>query len=279
MKILFLGICQCFRLFKIQSSTHLSRWMVRKRSMLNWKKATRTQGRFWLKLIASLRIIHPGVGREVLDRLVDNHSFPTAGSLNILAKDLNDKQLKLVVDQLEFVSSQPWWQQTQSWLKDAGLSLEEELKSWSENVQVKEVTPSDSGNINKWLNTTGEWLEGLRWYLEQKEFEEAEDILEEYAEEWLNEGFDPLELLFWLREIPSVLLTARPVLCWLAAKSCHMLGLKFLVGYYCNAAENSLASFSRLTRDEEQWKGIEINDHGLTVGELLIKINQLKGAK
>jgi hypothetical protein len=86
-----------------------------------------------------------------------------------------------------------------------------------------------------------------------------------------------LELLFWLREIPSVLLTARPVLCWLAAKSCQMLGLKFLVGYYCNSAENSLASFSRFTRDEEQWKGIEINEYGLTVGELLNKINQLKG--
>jgi hypothetical protein len=242
-------------------------------------------GRFWLKLIASLRILHLGNGKEVLDRLVDNHSFPTAGSLNIFAKDLKNQRLTLVVDKIEFVSSQPWWQKTRSWLNDAGLIVENNQAGsdlYSTAVQItddNQPSKPDMENLEEWLNTTGEWLQGLRWYLEQKEFEEAGDILEQYAEEWLNEGFDPLELLFWLREIPSVLLTARPVLCWLAVKSCHMLGLKFLVGYYCNAAENSLASFSRFTRDEEQWKGIEINDHGLTVGELLVNINQLKGAK
>jgi hypothetical protein len=241
-------------------------------------------GRFWLKLIASLRILHLGIGKEVLDRLVDNHSFPTAGSLNIFAKDLKNQRLTLVVDKIEFVSSQPWWQQTQSWLNDAGLFVEvyqggSDLKSPAVWITGDQPPIPDTEDVSGWLNSTGEWLEGLRWYLEQKEFEEAGNILEQYAEEWLNGGFDPLELLFWLREIPSVLLTARPVLCGLAAKSCHKLGLKFLVGYYCNTAENSLASFSRFTRDEEQWKGIEINDHGLTVGELLKKINQLKGAK
>ena len=168
-------------------------------------------------------------------------------------------------------------------LNDAGFFVEDNQAGSDLNsatVQIEggnQPSKPELEDLEEWLNATGEWLEGLRWYLEQKEFEEAGDILEKYAEQWLNEGFDPLELLFWLREIPSVLLTARPVLCWLAAKSCQMLGLKFLVGYYCNAAENSLASFSRFTRDEEQWKGIEINDHGLTVGYLLIKINLLKG--
>jgi hypothetical protein len=49
-----------------------------------------------------------------------------------------------------------------------------------------------------------------------------------------------------------------------------------LVNYYSNAAEHSLSSLSRFSRNQDEWFSIEINEGGMTVGELLEKINQLK---
>jgi len=131
-------------------------------------------------------------------------------------------------------------------------------------------------HLSDWLLTRDEWLESLRINLALKEFETAGDLMEKYAEAWMEQNHDSLELLFWFREIPGVLLTSQPVLCMLAAIACKRLALTFLVNYYCNAAENSLASLSRFSRNTDQWLRIEINDDGLTVGELLEKINGLK---
>lgn len=131
-------------------------------------------------------------------------------------------------------------------------------------------------HLSDWLITRDEWLESLRINLAIKEFETAGELLEKNAETWMDQKHDSLELLFWFREIPGVLLTSQPVLCMVAATACKKLALTFLVNYYCNAAEHSLASLSRFSRDEAHWKLIEINEQGLTVGQLLEKIENLK---
>lgn len=140
----------------------------------------------------------------------------------------------------------------------------------------KKEIESQLSTLANWLMLNEEWLEGFRALIALKEFEQAGDILENYGEIWLEEGFNRLELLFWLRELPSVLLEARPQLCWLAAKACKDLNLKFLMSYYINHAENTLASFSRFSRNHDQWMQIEINDSGLKVGTLFEKLTQLK---
>lgn len=130
--------------------------------------------------------------------------------------------------------------------------------------------------LGEWLFSKDEWLEGIRVLIHRKEFEQAGEILEKFGETWLEEEFDRLEMLFWLREIPSVLLESSPLLCWLAAKASKDLNMKFLMGYYINHAENSLASLSRFSRTQEQWLQMEINEAGLTIGTMVEKINQLK---
>ncbi|HSM25409.1 MAG TPA: hypothetical protein VK856_11145 [Anaerolineaceae bacterium] len=130
--------------------------------------------------------------------------------------------------------------------------------------------------LAEWLFRQGELLELLRLYLQNKDFELAGDLLERNGEAWLHQEIDSLELLFWLRELPSVLLTARPALCWLAALACKQLGLTFLTNYYINAAENSLASFMRFSRVEAEWRKIEVNEAGLSIGWLMDKLEQLK---
>lgn len=130
--------------------------------------------------------------------------------------------------------------------------------------------------LGEWLFSKEEWLEGIRVLIQRKEFELAGEILEKFGESWLENGFDRLEMLFWLREIPSVLLESSPLLCWLAAKASKDLNMKFLIGYYINHAENSLASLSRFSRNQEQWLQMEINEAGLTIGTMVEKINQLK---
>lgn len=238
-------------------------------------------GSFWFKLIAGLRIHYPDVGKDVLNCLLDNHSIPTANSIKNLLNDLKGQQIHLMLMNKELVSNQPWWQQTQSWLQNEGWMVDEMPNEYDVVHQMDQTEANQPVNLefddlSEWMKTTGEWLEGLRWCLQQKEFEKAGDILEQNAELWLQDGFDPLELLYWLREIPSVLLNARPVLCWLGVKACHALQLPFLVNYYSHAAEHSLNSLSRLSRNPDEWLNIEINENGVTVGALLQKINLLK---
>ena len=242
-------------------------------------------GRFWLKFVAGLRKIKPEIGKDILSGLIDHHSHPLPTTLDKLTQELSDLRIQLVFENIQFLSALPWWDAVENWLKNASNSIhwigiqtssaagESALESL--NLPEGTLAALPTGDVAR-LIENDEWLEVLRIYIFQKEFEEAGDILEQKAENWLQQGFDPLELLFWLREIPSVLLNARPILCWLAAKACKQLGLPFLVNYYINVAENSLASFSRFSRDPEQWSMIELNESGVTIGDLNNKLGQLK---
>ncbi len=242
-------------------------------------------GRFWLKFVAGLRKIKPGIGKDILSGLIDHHSHPLPTTLDKLTQELDDLKIQLVFENIQFLSALPWWDAVENWLKNANNSLHwigvqtntADGESALESLNLPEGTIAAINNWDVvWLTENGEWLEVLRIYLYQKEFEEAGDILEQKAENWLQQGFDPLELLFWLREMPSVLLNARPILCWLAAKASKQLDLPFLVNYYINVAENSLASFSRFSRDPKQWLTIELNEAGVTIGDLNNKLGQLK---
>ncbi len=81
-------------------------------------------------------------------------------------------------------------------------------------------------NLADWLIKQGEWMEAYRWLLFIKDFEAAGELLESRGLQWLTNGGDALTLLFWLRELPSVLLNARPIPAYLAAKAAFQLGLK-----------------------------------------------------
>lgn len=156
------------------------------------------------------------------------------------------------------------------------------IHGWSNLFDSKTKTKESSeqaaflSELVSWLFSNNEWLEGIRILIQLKEFEKAGDILEINGESRLEQGFEPLEMLFWLRELPSVLLESRPVLCWLAAKACKELNLKFLMSYYINHAENSLTSLTRISRNQDEWLQIEINEDGLKIGTLLEKLNLLK---
>ncbi len=239
------------------------------------EKEDHDPGRFWLKFIAGLRKVIPDIGREILNTLIDHHSQPLPDALEKLTLEFETQKVVLVFMNIDFTSNLSWWQQVEKWL-----GLQKENVRWiglkGLDFSQQNATKSNFQYSFDQLADKNEWLEVLRMLLSQKEFEQAGEIIEEHGETWLEYGFDPLELLFWLREIPGVLLNARPVLCWLGAKACHSLELPFLVNYYSNAAEHSLSSLTRFSRNPDEWLQIEINERGVTIGELLDKINLLK---
>jgi hypothetical protein len=242
----------------------------------------RDPGRFWLKFVAGLRKFHPEIGKELIGSLLDHHSQPLKPVLSSLSQELEQTEILVAFENIQFLSRQIWWNLIQEWLNQSlsmkwiGLQTDHQDTAISEINMLDTVNSNQLGNLSKRLIDEQEWLEYLCILLSEKEFELAGEILEEQGETWLENGFDPLEFLFWLREIPSVLLNARPILCWLGAKACHSLDLLLLVNYYSNAAEHSLSSLSRFSRNQDEWFSIEINEGGMTVGELLEKINQLK---
>lgn len=239
------------------------------------EKDDQDPGRFWIKLIAGLRKVLPDIGKEILNMLIDHHSQPIPDALEKLTLEFEYQKVVLVCMNIDFISDLLWWHQIEKWL-----SHQDEKISWiglmQEDFSQQETKESKQSLSYGQLSDKNEWLEVLRILLSQKEFEQAGEVLEERGETWLENGFDPLEFLFWLREIPSVLLNARPVLCWLGAKACHSLELPFLVNYYSNAVEHSLSSLTRFSRNPDEWLKIEINERGVTVGKLLDKINLLK---
>ncbi|PKO06296.1 MAG: hypothetical protein CVU41_07640 [Chloroflexi bacterium HGW-Chloroflexi-3] len=249
---------------------------------INLDADDRDQGRFWLKFVAGLRKFHPDIGKELIGSLLDHHSQPLKPVLLTLTHELDQQEILVVLENVQFLSGQTWWKFVQEWLNQSltmkwiGLQADHQDNSISELNGLEGVNADQYANLSTRLIGDQEWLEYLHILLSKKEFELAGELLEEKGETWLEKGFDPLELLFWLREIPSVLLNARPVLCWLGAKACHSLELPLLVNYYSNAAEHSLSSLSRFSRNQDEWFTIEINEGGMTVGELLEKINQLK---
>ncbi len=322
--------------------------------LLRLEEEDQEPGRFWFKLIASLRTAQPGIGRGVLDGLVDHHSVPSLVALTSLSQELSQTGISLKIENESWVKNQTWWPAANNWLHQnlsdpqpdmhkktqvnaAFVTLDQDLRNFTEKeidwlfawqpiwlewfqelepagnlpfylyewgqrgfgllllegcflpvadfsqaVKAKNktghssLTTRDQSAFTDWLAEKGEYLEQIRWMLRQKEFELAGELLEQKGESWLQQGIDPLELLFWLHEMPSVLLGAKPVLSWLAAHVCNELRLSFRVNYYCNAAENSLASFTHFTHDEKQWLEMEVNEAGLTVGDLMKRIKILR---
>jgi len=239
-------------------------------------------GRFWLKFVAALRKFQPDIGKQLLGSLLDHHSQPFNPALASLSLELDQQEILIVIENTQFLNRQTWWKFAQEWLnqnfemKWMGIQTNDQVPSNSEKDMLADVNSDQFENMSTRLMEEQEWLEYLRLLLSKKEFELAGELLEERGETWLKNGFDPMEFLFWLREIPSVLLNARPVLCWLGAKACHALELPFLVNYYSNAAEHSLSSLTRFSRNPDEWLKIEINESGVTVGDLFEKIKQLK---
>jgi ATP/maltotriose-dependent transcriptional regulator MalT len=109
-----------------------------------------------------------------------------------------------------------------------------------------------------------------------KDFELAANLFERKAETWLKQGEDALTILFWLKEIPSVLLISRPFLCWLVALCAGKLGLPLQVKTFLDLAEQNLMALTRFSRSQELWRTIAITEEGVTVGELLQRIENLR---
>jgi len=304
-------------------------------------------GRFWLKLVSSVRKFVPNSGEELLAGLIDHHAQPLFSSVKKVIDSLHQNDLLLVLENFNYIQAASWWQSTLEsiternlsfqwigidyhlyetdlaqnldsktrsllltwdvlwfdWLRSKSVSTIKEftekldkqglisfksekysipIHGWSNLFDSKTKTKESSeqaaflSELVSWLFSNNEWLEGIRILIQLKEFEKAGDILEINGESWLEQGFEPLEMLFWLRELPSVLLESRPALCWLAANVCKELNLKFLMSYYINHAENSLTSLTRISRNQDEWLQIEINEDGLKIGTLLEKLNILK---
>ena len=130
-----------------------------------------------------------------------------------------------------------------------------------------------------WLQDQREWLEAIRMRLSFKDFENAGDLLEKHGQNWLDEGADPLEVLFWLKEIPGVLMTSRPGLCLLAAQAALRINLNLHTSYYLNALENDLLSLRRFSKNEALWHTMELDENGTTIHDMLDKIRLLRSGE
>ena len=149
-----------------------------------------------------------------------------------------------------------------------------------------QLTPGDilvlqqkQSRLADWLQERGEWLEAIRMRLCIKDFENAGDLLEKHGQNWLDNGADSLEVLFWLREIPGVLMTSRPLLCLLAAQTAHKIKLNLQTSYYLNALENHLFSLRRFSKSEAQWHTMVLDENGTTIQSMLEKIQQLRSGE
>ena len=141
------------------------------------------------------------------------------------------------------------------------------------------VLQQQQSRLTDWLQDQGEWLEAIRMRLISKDFENAGDQLEKHGQNWLDDGADPLEVLFWLKEIPGVLMTSRPGLCLLAAQAANKIKLNLHTSYYLNALENHLFSLRRYSKNEAQWHTMELDEKGTTVQSMLEKIQQMRSGE
>lgn len=153
-------------------------------------------------------------------------------------------------------------------------SLGKDLRS--EDYAAAEIRIKD---LQQWLSMRGQWLESLRYDILLKNFEQAADGLEESAGFWQIDPQSTLEQLFWMRELPSVLLSTRPLLCLQAAVAANRLQLPLQVSYYANLAEQQLTSLRRLARSESEWLSIPLNDQGKTVAELTEELSLIHGGR
>ncbi len=149
-------------------------------------------------------------------------------------------------------------QKIRTWLRDPSTPIDYETMA----EKIRDMTD--------WLINQGEWLEAYRWLLFIKDFESAGELLESHGLRWLTNGGDALTLLFWLRELPSVLLNARPLPAFLAAKAAFQLGLTTQAQFYLTTVENNLEAMLRFSRSNQQLSDIQITDGGLTFQQMVI---------
>jgi hypothetical protein len=130
--------------------------------------------------------------------------------------------------------------------------------------------------LSAWLLGQGQWLESFRCLLFVKDFEQAGELFSEYAPGWLVCEANALEVLFWLKEMPGVLLTSHTGLCLLAAQAASQLGWNLQTSYYLNAAENELFALQRLSRNEKLWRAMALDENGSTVQHRLDQIQSIR---
>jgi hypothetical protein len=109
-----------------------------------------------------------------------------------------------------------------------------------------------------------------------RDFETACELLESQALPWLNNNGDALTLLFWLRELPSVLLSSRPLPAYLAAESAFRLGLKTQSRFYLTNVENNLEAMTRFSRSNPQQTDFQVTDGGLTFQKMVRMVQVMK---
>lgn len=142
-----------------------------------------------------------------------------------------------------------------------------------------EQASSKIREMQVWLEQRGQWLECVRCDLLLRDYEQAGWRFENYSDYWLSgtSHASAIEQLFWLRELPSVLLPTKPLLCLQAASAAQQLGLVLPVSYYCNLASQQLYSLRRLARNETEWLSMHVNEAGHTIASLIEKIEILTG--
>jgi hypothetical protein len=153
--------------------------------------------------------------------------------------------------------------------------LTQQLQSGHQVLPVDQLVEQKK-SLAAWLEQQGEWLESIRYTLKAADFEEAAALFEQHAESLLENPGDALDVLFWLKEMPGILLTSRPILCWLAAACAAQLGLALQVKSFLDAAETNLMSLTRFSRSQELWRAMVISETGVTVSDLLNKIESLR---
>ncbi|MHB8133112.1 MAG: hypothetical protein ACYDH1_02710 [Anaerolineaceae bacterium] len=151
------------------------------------------------------------------------------------------------------------------------ISLQNQLRREDQELLIQQIL-----SMIDWLQDQGEWLEAVRLMQNNKDFEQAGEILQDKVEDWLSSGADPLEVLFWLKELPGVLLTSRPGLCLLAARAAYKLGFNFQVSYFISAAENNLYALQHFSRNDKLWREMVLDESGTTVQGILDQITQIR---
>ncbi|MAT44392.1 MAG: hypothetical protein CL609_18825 [Anaerolineaceae bacterium] len=183
-----------------------------------------------------------------------------------ILQDMNLVDALIAVGQIDFLSDsaiKPTLA-ARTWLREPSITIDYE-------AMVKNIR-----DMASWLVSQGEWLDAYRWFLFIRDFETACELLESQALPWLNNNGDALTLLFWLRELPSVLLSSRPLPAYLAAESTFRLGLNTQSRFYLTNVENNLEAMTRFSRSNPQQTDFQVTDGGLTFQQMVRMVHVMK---
>lgn len=218
----------------------------------------------------------PGAVREWIDRLTPELKLTLAAMGSWWLPWLQIQfERQLASTDLTALQAAGFIRQVQPGVWIPSRELTQQLQSGHQVLPVDQPVENKRA-LTAWLEQQGEWLESIRYTLKAADFEEAAALFEQHAESLLEDPGDALDVLFWLKEMPGILLTSRPVLCWLAAACAAQFGLALQVKSFLDAAENNLMSFTRFSRSQEQWRNMVIIEDGVTVADLLERIEGLR---